>query len=253
MADRTLILITGANQGLGYYATQQLAAENKYHVLLGSRDPSKASSAIETLEKEGTDVSHIEPLQIDVTSDDSIFKAVKTVEEKYGKLDILVNNAGITGGMSNGPEETRDHWRRAFDTNLFGASVVTEAFLPLLRKGRNKRIAFTSSGLASLTYAAKPDSHYNARMYLIYRSTKTAMSMMILHYAQTLGDEGFAVVGIDPGYCATNLNGHSGLKDPRDGAKVIVRAATVQDTDRIHGLTITDPGDGVFKTDIMDF
>jgi NAD(P)-dependent dehydrogenase (short-subunit alcohol dehydrogenase family) len=41
MATKTLILITGANQGLGYYTAQQLAAEGKYHVLLGSRDFSK--------------------------------------------------------------------------------------------------------------------------------------------------------------------------------------------------------------------
>jgi NAD(P)-dependent dehydrogenase (short-subunit alcohol dehydrogenase family) len=49
MSSKTLVLITGANQGLGYYAAQQLAATGNHHVLIGSRDINKANKAIETL------------------------------------------------------------------------------------------------------------------------------------------------------------------------------------------------------------
>lgn len=91
-ATKTLVLITGANQGLGYYAAQQLAATGNYHILVGSRSVDKAEKAIESLANDSAvkiDAGNLEPLLIDVTSDDSIKAAAQTVEEKHGRLDIL--------------------------------------------------------------------------------------------------------------------------------------------------------------------
>src|SRR2546430_2426271 len=98
MSNPLLVLVTGANQGLGYYATQILAKTGKYHVLLGSRDLEKGKSAVKSL-LEDSDISPsaIEPIQIDITSDESIKRAAANVLAKYGKLDILINNAGIAG------------------------------------------------------------------------------------------------------------------------------------------------------------
>lgn len=164
MADKTLILITGANQGLGYYATQQLAATGKYHVLMGSRDLSKAEKAIQSLASDSSmkvDGKDIEPLQIDVLDDSSIKAAVETVEKKFGRLDVLLNNAGVllaqeAGANGSGPS-LRELYRQHYEVNVFGAAVTTDSFLPLLRKGKGKRIAFTSSGLSSLTLACTPE------------------------------------------------------------------------------------------------
>lgn len=241
MTDKTLVLVTGGNQGLGYYAIQHLAATGKYQILLGSRDFSKAESAISTLaddESIKADSNNVEPLQIDVTSDESIEAAVKTVEKKYGYLDILMVNQGI----SHAPGTTREHYRQVYDTNVFGSVITVDAFLPLLRKSKaegGKRIAFTSSGLSSLEWAANPESHYRADRFPIYRSTKTALSMLMLNYALSLEEEGFIVSASDPGYCKTNLNAYNGLKDPREGAKVLIRAAT--DTkEKVHGRVIDE-------------
>lgn len=93
MTDKTLILTTGGNQGLGYYAIQQLSATNKYHILMGSRDINKAKAAIKTLTDDASakaNPDNVEPIQIDVQSDESILEAAKTVEQKYGHLDILM-------------------------------------------------------------------------------------------------------------------------------------------------------------------
>ncbi|TKA69242.1 hypothetical protein B0A55_04265 [Friedmanniomyces simplex] len=101
-SEKPLVLITGANQGLGYYAAQQLASTG-HRVLLGSRDLSKAHKAIEQLLADDSvklSKDSLEPLQIDVTSDQSIQEAAKTVEDKYGRLDILMNNAGIATHQS---------------------------------------------------------------------------------------------------------------------------------------------------------
>lgn len=159
MTDKTLILITGANQGLGYYASQQLAATGNYHVLMGSRDLSKAEKAISTLAADSSvklDAKNLEAIQLDVTDDDSIKAAAATVEKKYGRLDILLNNAGVALAQEADPSgkgpTMRELYFQHYNPNVFGAAITTDVFLPLLRKGRDKRVAFTSSGLASLTF-----------------------------------------------------------------------------------------------------
>jgi len=247
--DKTLVLITGANQGLGFYAAQQLAATGEYHVLLGSRDFSKAEKAIQQLAADSSlkvNAQDLEPIQIDVTSDDSIKAAAKTVEDNHGKLDILMNNAGIAGAQAANADGTgpslRELYRQHYDTNVFGTAVVTDAFLPLLRKSTaptGKRIAFTSSGLSSLEWALESPGIYSGATYPVYRSTKTALNMIMVHYARLLEEEGFVVSGSDPGYCGTNLNGYGGVKHPREGAKVLIRAAT-DVKDKVHGRVVDE-------------
>jgi len=250
MAEKLLVLITGANQGLGYYAAQQLAASGKYLVLVGSRDISKAEKAIQSLANDSSmkvDAGDFEAVQIDVCSDESIRAAAQTVEQRHGKLDILMGNAAIAGAQSaadgSGPT-LRELYHQHYDTNVFGATQTTEAFIPLLRKSTapgGKRIAFTSSGLSSLQWAHDDDGNLSGAHYPIYRSTKTALSMIMLYYAKTLEKEGFVVSASDPGYCSTNLNDYHGMKDPRDGAKVLVKAA-VDSKEKVHGRVINEDG-----------
>ncbi|KAK5713751.1 hypothetical protein LTR17_017518 [Elasticomyces elasticus] len=247
--NQPIVLITGANQGLGYYAAQQMASTG-YHVLVGSRDITKAGKAIEQLVADDSvkvSKENLEPIFIDVNSDESIQQAAKTVEDKYGKLDVLMNNAGIALAQAasedgKGPS-LRELYQQHYNTNLFGAVVVTDVFLPLLRKSTapgGKRISFTSSGLSSLENAEK-EGMYSAANYVIYRSTKTAMSMILLHYAAILDKEGFVVSASDPGYCGTNLNGFAGFRDPRQGAVALVKAA-IDPKDKVHGKVIDDEG-----------
>ncbi|KAK5734161.1 hypothetical protein LTR17_009144 [Elasticomyces elasticus] len=248
-SNKPIVLITGANQGLGYYAAQQMASTG-YHVLVGSRDITKAEKAIEQLVADDSvkvSKENLVPILIDVNSDESIQQAAKTVEDKYGKLDILMNNAGIALAQAasedgKGPS-LRELYQQHYNTNLFGAVVTTDVFLPLLRKSTapgGKRIAFTSSGLSSLEMAEK-DGMYSAANYVIYRSTKTAMSMILLHYAAILDKEGFVISASDPGYCGTNLNGFAGFRDPRQGAVALVKAA-IDPKDKVHGKVIDDEG-----------
>lgn len=163
MTSKTLILITGANQGLGYYTAQQLAAEGTYHVLIGSRDFNKAKTAIESLANDSSvkvDANDLEPLQIDINDDASISAAAETVEKKYGKLDILLNNAAVAlpneeDVLKSGGASLRDFFRQHYETNVFGTVAAAEAFIPLLMKGEKKRLAFTSSSMGSLHEATE--------------------------------------------------------------------------------------------------
>ncbi|EME41137.1 hypothetical protein DOTSEDRAFT_73541 [Dothistroma septosporum NZE10] len=242
-ANKILTLITGANTGLGYHAASQLAASGKYHVLLGSRDLTKAKTAIQSMAEDKaspTDTSNLEAIQIDVSSDDSIAAAASQVEKKYGSLDILMLNAGISRATGESPS-TREQYRQQFDTNVFGNAVVIDTFLPLLRKSTKeggKRIAFTGSSIAS---HAKSIEQKNLAYARIYRTSKSAMQMMMASYAAELEGEGFVVAASCPGYCGTNLNEFRGTKDAKDGAKVLVDVATAPG-EKVHGRLVDCDG-----------
>jgi NAD(P)-dependent dehydrogenase (short-subunit alcohol dehydrogenase family) len=264
MTSKTLILITGANQGLGYYTAQQLAASGTYHVLLGSRDFNKAETAIESLANDSSvkvDAKDLEPLQIDINDDASISAAAETVEKKYGKLDILLNNAAVAlpgeeDVLKSGGSSLRDFFRQHYETNVFGTVAVTEAFIPLLMKGEKKRLAFTSSSMGSLHAATEENlipgvsfastlqvllADITTQQWVVYRSTKSALNMIMTQYAKTLEGQGFVVSASNPGYCATNLNAYSGLKDPREGAKALIRSVTGAKED-VHCLMVNETG-----------
>jgi NAD(P)-dependent dehydrogenase (short-subunit alcohol dehydrogenase family) len=179
-------------------------------------------------------------LQIDVTSDDSISAAAAEVHKRFGKLDMLLNNAGISGNQSATPEQSlREAYHEQFNTNVFGAAAVTEAFLPLLRKGESRRLAFVSTGLSSLQKAA--DGTQPMSKFPLYRTTKAALNMVMLYYVHELEKDGFVVSAPAPGFCATNLNGGAGKKNPRDGAKMLVKAL-LGDKEEVHACVLSESG-----------
>lgn len=97
MPSKTVVLITGANSGIGYEAAKALLQSKKsYHVLLGARSREKGEAATDQLRKEiFVSPSSIEFVQVDILSNESIREAFQTVEAKYGVLDVLINNAGM--------------------------------------------------------------------------------------------------------------------------------------------------------------
>ena len=97
MSNRTIVLITGGNTGIGYETVKALyASSNAHTILMGSRSLEKAHVAISTVQSEiPNSNSNIVPVQIDIEDDNSIETAFKEVYSKYGKVDALVNNAGM--------------------------------------------------------------------------------------------------------------------------------------------------------------
>jgi NAD(P)-dependent dehydrogenase (short-subunit alcohol dehydrogenase family) len=79
------------------------------------------------------------------------------------------------------------------------------------------------------------------QQYVVYRSTKSALNMIMTQYAKTLEGQGFIVSASNPGYCATSLNAYSGLKDPREGAKALIRSVTGAKED-VHCLMVNETG-----------
>ncbi|RVX66412.1 hypothetical protein B0A52_09642 [Exophiala mesophila] len=211
--EQRIVLITGANQGLGYEAVKKLAAEHPNNtILLGSRNIDNGIKAAESITKiqPGT---VIKPIQIAVDSDSSIAAAVETVTAEYGRLDVLFNNAGI-GTATGSP---REEFLKILEVNAVSAALVTDAFLPLLKKAKVPRILFMSSGLGSISLNIDPSfPYYGTIDNKAYLTSKAAMNMIAVFYAVQLGKEGFKVNAINPGFCQTNLTGYAEAAMPAD-------------------------------------
>ncbi|KAL7783183.1 hypothetical protein V8C43DRAFT_189536 [Trichoderma afarasin] len=214
-----IVLVTGANQGIGFQIAKSLSSKPGYHVLVGSRDTQRGIKAVKDLQEQGLNA---EPITIDVTSDNSIAEVVQQVKSKFGRLDVLINNAGVCLNDERTSPPSLRNFQDTFAVNTFGATLMTEAFIPLLTASSAPRIVFVSSFMGSLTH--RPESPVPLP---IYRSSKAALNMIMLHYALKYKDAGWKVNATCPGYCATNLNGFVGKDDPADGALNAVRLATM--------------------------
>ncbi|GGS69887.1 short-chain dehydrogenase [Planobispora rosea] len=230
-----IALITGANKGIGYQ-TARLLTEQDVTVLVGARDAGRGQRAADELGARF--------LQLDVTSAESVASAAKWIEEEYGMLDVLVNNAGVMVPQDDpaAPSSTPvEALRATYETNVFGVVAVTNAMLPLLRRAPAARIVNVSSGLASLTRLTDPQDEFWASNYLAYNSSKAALNMITVSYAKELAGTPIKVNAADPGYCATDINGHSGPRTAEQGAAVAVRLALL-DADGPTGAHLGDDG-----------
>src|SRR4051812_43442572 len=223
VGDMTTALVTGANKGIGLEIVKQLI-DLGITVHLGARDPERG-------EKAAADVG-ARFVQLDVTDPASIRRAAEGLD----RLDVLVNNAGVTGGRVNAPRDAHlVSAREAFDTNVFGVIAVTEALLPLLRASEHGRIVNVSSTVGSLAGMMTSPSPVS----LSYVPTKTALNAVTVLYAKA--EPGLRVNAACPGYCATDLNGHSGYRTAAQGAVAAVRLATLAD-DGPTGAFFDDEG-----------
>jgi NAD(P)-dependent dehydrogenase (short-subunit alcohol dehydrogenase family) len=221
-----IALITGANKGIGFDVARQLGAQG-VTVYLGARKLHLGKLAEEKLKANGADAYFIE---LDVTKAEIIAKAAEQLRAQHGRLDILVNNAGVHGA-GDGPPSIVDPEavRNALDVNFFGVLAVTQAMLPLLRESPSGRIVMVSSGLGSLTLNGNPDWQFAGVKRLGYNGSKAMLNMLTVQLAWELRDTPIKVNAVNPGFTATDLNGHRGTQTVQEGAAETVRRALITD------------------------
>ncbi|MEU6249099.1 SDR family NAD(P)-dependent oxidoreductase [Glycomyces sp. NPDC047010] len=218
-------LVTGANKGLGLETARRLGAEG-WKVFLGSRDEARGRAAADKLAADGFDVVYV---QLDVTDDESVAAAERVVREHTDHLDVLVNNAGSPGAIVHPSEATVADLVPAFDVNVYGPVRVTHAFLPLLQAAENPRVVNVSSAAGSFAVVTDPNQAVSKMHELAYTTSKAALNMLTIRYAQAFPDIKFNAV--TPGevstgkFAATDMNGHRGQLTVTEGSDPFVRLA----------------------------
>ena len=224
--NKKIALITGANKGIGFEVSKQIARTG-ITVLMGARNKALGEEAVAKLVAEGLDARF---LHLDITDAATVAGAAAKIEADFGHLDILVNNAGIAD-HAEGPPSTAslDAVERTLRTNFFGPIAVTQAMLPLLRKAPAARIVNVSSGLGSLTQNGDPNYFAAFAKFLGYNSSKAALNMLTVQLAYELRDTPIKVNSADPGYTATDLNGNRGTQTIEEGSAETIRLALLPD------------------------
>lgn len=227
MSKKT-VLITGANKGIGFQTALEMGRLG-YRVWLGSRDETVGREAVAHLLADGSDAR---VLVVDVRDSESVRAAAHLVLEEDGKLDVLINNAGIAGTQPIAPsEQTIADIQRIYDTNVFGAIRMTQACLPALKAAQAARVVMVSSGLGSLTWTADPTHPYSRVEAMGYNSSKAALNAVTVAFSKEFAGFDVCVNAVDPGYTATDFNGHSGHRTVAQAASGIVWLACLAASD----------------------
>ena len=233
-----IALVTGANKGIGLEIARQLAQAGVL-VIVGARDPARARVVVEDLSSQGLDARSV---TIDLNDHASIAAAAETIRTEHGRLDILVNNAGITDAEDGPPTASSpEAARRIMDTNFVGTLAVTQAMLPLLRQAPAGRIVNLSSSLGSLALNGDPASPYYAARLIGYNASKAALNMLTVQLAEELRGTPIVVNSVSPGFVKTDLNGHTGVMTPEEGAKLPVEYALLGE-DAVSGRFVEASG-----------
>jgi NAD(P)-dependent dehydrogenase (short-subunit alcohol dehydrogenase family) len=222
-----IALITGANKGIGFETARQLGSHGMT-VLAGARDEGRGLAAERALRDGGADARFV---PLDVTDAKSIRSAAERIDGEFGRLDVLVNNAGtatVAGRADPASQTSLDDMRAVYEINVFGVIAVTNAMLPLLLRAAAARIVNVSSEVGSISSQSDPESPLSQMpAFAPYPSSKAALDMLTVMYAKELRDTPVKVNAANPGYTATDLNGHRGFRSAAEGAEPSVYLATL--------------------------
>lgn len=208
--DKKIMLVTGANSGIGYETSFALAnASPSHHVIMTARSASKGQAALSALQ-DRKPAGSLSFLELDLTSDESISAAVSSLTSEHGRLDVLVNNAGVADDYPLKTTERqpveRDSALHIYNTNALGPLLLTQALEPLLRKSGDARVINVSTTLGSVALRADHTDPNAPVQYEGYRMSKAALNMATMSTRYYLRD--FAKVwAFCPGLVVTNLSG----------------------------------------------
>jgi NAD(P)-dependent dehydrogenase (short-subunit alcohol dehydrogenase family) len=186
------VLITGSNRGIGLEIAR-VYAERGWNVIATARRP----EAADDLEAIRDDHPNLVIEQLDVTDHARIDELAAEYRDK--PIDILINNAGISGGHENAKfgEMDFDVYYQVHAVNVIGPTKMAEAFLPSVAMSEQKKIINITSGQGSI------EKTWGCCTF--YRTSKSALNMMMRNISLELKKKGITVGLISPGFVKTGF------------------------------------------------
>jgi retinol dehydrogenase 12 len=195
MKDK-VVVITGANKGIGKEATKQIAKLGA-KVYMACRSLDSANEAREEIINE-TGNQNVFVKHLDLASIDSIEKFVESFKQDENKLDVLINNAGL---WTKTKKLTDINVEQTFAVNVLGHQLLTQLLLNELRNAAPSRIINTASHFAGGLDI--DDINFDKRNYnetLAYKQTKQANRMLTREWARRLEKDNISVYSLTPGF-----------------------------------------------------
>ncbi|KAI4163217.1 MAG: hypothetical protein LQ342_003150 [Letrouitia transgressa] len=199
-----VVLITGCSSGLGVETAKAIAATGA-RLFLTVRDMAKGERVVGEILKPG----HVELVQMDLNSLDSVRAAAKEVQSKTKTLDILINNAGIMAVPTL--THTQDGFESQFGTNHLAHFLLFQLLKPLLLSSTPSRVVCLSSSGHRAGGINAPDYNFSQGGYsafAAYGQSKTANLYMANEIDRRYGSQGLHALSLHPGGIATGLQKH---------------------------------------------
>ena len=211
-----VVLVTGANKGLGLAVCKQLVSKG-YRVILTARNSEKGKSAVKQLSQAGAKISFF---NLDL-NDPNSFEACRIyIEQEFGRLDVLVNNAAIHYDMGN--SVLNPNWtmvQEAMQTNLLHTWKLTTKLLPVMEKSAHGRIVNVSSSAGAITGMGGGTP--------AYAISKSGLNVLTIKLAHALATRNIIVNAVCPGWVRTDMGGDQAPRSVEEGAASIIWAATL--------------------------
>ena len=202
MKDK-IVLITGANRGIGLETTRALAKKRAI-IVMACRKLEEAEKVCKIIQRESGNPK-IEVMKLDLASLKSVRNFIMTFSKKYNKLNVLINNAGV---FCMKREETEDGFERSMGVNYLGHFLLTIGLLPVLTVTPGARIINLSSNAHMTGKLDLNDLHFKRRKYSgikAYASSRVATILFTLELAERLKGKDITVNALHPGSVNTNM------------------------------------------------
>ncbi|XP_054152540.1 retinol dehydrogenase 12-like [Oppia nitens] len=202
--DGQVVVITGANTGIGKETARDLAKRGA-KVIIGCRDETRGEDAIKDIQTK-IPKADITTMKLDLSSQKSVREFAQQLAEKYQRIDILINNAGV---QLKDRSETIDGFEMTFGTNHLGHFLLTMLVLPLLRNSPKARIVNLTSvghnyGVIDFNDIHTLNKPYD--MWEVYGQSKLANILFTRELARRLGnDSSINVYAVHPGGVRTDI------------------------------------------------
>jgi len=206
-----VVLITGANRGLGLEFARQYLADG-WQVFASCRDPASAAE-LQRLPKAGS--GKLTVVSMDVTDAASIHKAATQLDGIA--IDLVINSAGIIGvsGQRAGNVDYAS-WTHVLDVNTMGPLRVLEAFIDHIARSERRLVVTITSGMGSIGDNTSGGS-------IAYRTSKAAVNMVMRSAAIDLTPRRISCVVVNPGWVKTDMGGPSATLTPQESVTALRR------------------------------
>lgn len=246
-----VVIVTGANSGIGYETAKDLARRGA-KVILACRNQNYGIEARDTIRKE-TKSNKVVFAKLDLSSLESIREFVEEVKKTEAKLDVLVNNAGAA---SLGNKLTEDGIITEMQVNYFGAFLLTVLLVPLLKKSEAGRVVNVSSvlhyfGNIDFDKINKEKAYGDLQTYC---NSKLCNVLFSNELARRLKGSHVVSNSLHPGHIRTSIYKHKGgfveifmnfvlstwFKNSVEGAQTSIHVAVAEECEQTNGKYFVD-------------